>query len=222
MPALLDLLLPPRCCGCGRPGSLLCGTCLAAVQAWPPTCPACDGPSDAGATHPACRTRSPLAGQAAAGVYAGPLAAAVRALKYRGRRGLARPLAELLAAGPLKPIPAPELVVPIPLHPDRERSRGYNQAALLGKELARLLGVPCEPRGLVRTRPTASQVGLSAAARRENVRGAFRCPRPDLVQGRRVWLVDDVITTGATAAEAAQTLRRAGARQVWAVAVAHD
>ncbi|MER3398365.1 MAG: amidophosphoribosyltransferase, partial [Chloroflexota bacterium] len=203
-------------------GFLLCETCLAAVEAWPSTCPACAGPSDGGATHPACRTRSPLAGQTVAGVYGGPLAAAVRAFKYRNRRGLARPLAELLAAGPLKPVPAPELVVPVPLHPDRARSRGYNQAALLGKELAHLFGVHYEPQGLIRTRPTVPQVGLSAAARRENVRGAFRCPRPELVSGRRIWLVDDVITTGATVTEAARTLRRAGACQVWAVAVAHD
>lgn len=135
---------------------------------------------------------------------------------------MARPLAELLAAGPLTLAPPPELVVPVPLHPGRERSRGYSQSALLGAALGHLFGVRHEPRALLRTRPTAPQVGLTAAARRENVRGAFRCPRPELVRGRTVWLVDDVITTGATVAEAARTLRLAGARQVWAVAVAHD
>jgi len=114
--------LPPTCSGCRRPGSLLCGACRAAVEPWPPTCPACDRPSSGGATHPACRIRSPLAGQTVAGVYGGPLTGAIRAFKYRHRRALARPLAELLAAGPLALAPRPELVVPVPLHPGRERS----------------------------------------------------------------------------------------------------
>ncbi len=110
----------------------------------------------------------------------------------------------------------------VPLHPSRERARGYNQSALLGAELASILRVRYSPGCLARIRPTAPQVGLSGPARRENVRDAFRCDDPGAVDGLSVWLVDDVVTTGATVTEAASVLRRAGARQVWAVAVAHD
>jgi len=192
------------------------------VEPWHPVCPACKRPAPTGATHPPCRSRSPLAGQAVAGLYAGPLAAAVRALKYQNRRGLARPLADLLVLGPLSDLPAPGVIVPVPLHPSRQRLRGYNQSALLAAELGTRLGVRDFPGALIRVRPTAPQVGLDAAARRENVRDAFRCPDPAVVRGLTVWLVDDVVTTGATVTEAARVLRRAGARQVWAVAVAHD
>ncbi len=145
-----------------------------------------------------------------AGVYSGPLVAAVRAFKYQKRRSLARPLARLLAEGPLRGLPTPDVVVPIPLHRYRERSRGYNQSALLAAELAALLKVRHIPGGLVRIWPTAPQVGLDAPARRANVRDAFRCPDPAAVGGLTVWLVDDVITTGATVTEAARVLRRAG------------
>jgi len=128
----------------------------------------------------------------------------------------------LLAEGPLNGLPPADVVVPVPLHPSRQRLRGYNQSALLGAQLANRLGLTHAPGALIRVRPTAPQVGLDAAARRQNVRDAFRCPDPAAVRGLNVWLVDDVGTTGATVTEAARVLRRAGARQIWAVAVAHD
>jgi ComF family protein len=109
-------------------------------------------------------------------------------------------------------------VIPVPLAPRRESERGYNQAALLAERLAKALDVPLRPRWLARVRPTKPQTELTAAERRTNVREAFRgSPR---VWGRHALLVDDILTTGATAAECARALRRAGARRVGVVAVA--
>ncbi|MFH1574947.1 MAG: phosphoribosyltransferase family protein, partial [Acidobacteriota bacterium] len=92
--------------------------------------------------------------------------------------------------------------------------RGYNQAALLSRPLARLLALPHSEAALARTKRTTAQVGLSTGERMRNLRGAFRCPRPDLVRGRRILLVDDVITTGATVSIAAGALLAEGAVRV--------
>ncbi len=143
--------------------------------------------------------------------------ALIRALKDHGRRGLATQLAELVAAR----CPAPTgqaCLTPVPLTPDRMRTRGFNQAELIGNRLAASWGLPLV-RPLIRIRDDPPQRGASATDRAANVRGAFAvragCSVPDLV-----WLVDDVCTTGATLSACARTLRRAGARWVGAVCVA--
>jgi ComF family protein len=107
-----------------------------------------------------------------------------------------------------------DVVVPVPLHWRRHWARGYNQAAAIAREFATGLGVRFEPRLLRRVRHTPQQLQPSAAARRENVRGAFRVKRGASPGGKRILLVDDVMTTGSTAAEAARTLRAAGAERV--------
>lgn len=114
-----------------------------------------------------------------------------------------------LAAGAARPA----RVVAVPLHPRRLRRRGFNPAALLARSVARELGAPCAPVALERLRDTPSQTGLDRAARRRNLRGAFRARIP-LAGDDPVWLVDDVLTTGSTLAEAARALRRAGAKRV--------
>jgi ComF family protein len=147
---------------------------------------------------------------------------ALHALKFRGQRALAVPLGALLVEATRAGLPggAPQLLVPVPLHPRRERERGFNQAALLARRVGRAWG--CAVRGdvLVRTVATRSQTELDAAARRANVRDAFRARRSALVEGRHVVLVDDVLTTGATLSECARCLRAAGAAAVGALTVA--
>jgi len=150
-----------------------------------------------------------------------PLRDAVHALKYEGVRALATPLAALMAATcSLAPLPV-AAVVPVPLHPRRVRQRGYNQAALLARELARLLVLPLHEEWLERARNTPSQVGLTRAERWANVDGAFRVAAAasdaGALAGQRVLLVDDVFTSGATLRAAAGALRSAGAEGVWAV-----
>ncbi len=122
-----------------------------------------------------------------------------------------------LEAGARAPTPGPDLVVPVPLHPRRLRARGFNPATLMARSLARHFRVRLDPVALRRVRDTPSQTHLDRRARRRNVSGAFvareRVPP-------RVWLVDDVVTTGSTLGEAARALRRAGARSVVGVCAA--
>ncbi len=141
-------------------------------------------------------------------VFAGPLADAIRRLKYDGRLDLLPALSERMVAAAPAYGGLVDVVVPVPLHRARLASRGFNQAALLARPLSRALGVPLVAGRLSRVRPTRPQVGLDADARKDNVRGAFRLRR---AVGGRVLLVDDVRTTGATLAEAARVLREAGA-----------
>jgi ComF family protein len=147
---------------------------------------------------------------------------ALHALKFRGQRGLSAPLGALLVEAMEGRLPAgvPALLVPVPLHPRRERERGFNQASLLARRVGLAWGVPVGGDVLVRVVATPSQTELDAPARRANVRAAFRLRRPELVAGRHVLLVDDILTTGATLSECALSLREGGAATVGAVTVA--
>jgi len=210
-------------------GSALCPPCRDALPRLPRGgCARCRAapPAPGGTRCPACRgSVASLVACVAEAPYAGEVADALQAFKYPppGLRGLdARPQALLEAllldaAGRLHDLPAPDRVAPVPQTPARLRQRGFNPAGLLGRGLARRLGLPFAPTLLSRAGDAPSQTGLDRAARRRNVADAFRSrPTP----GARVWLVDDVVTTGATLEAAARALRRAGARQVVAICVA--
>lgn len=214
LPAAHALLLPPRCLLCGAEGLRLpgyrgpielCAPCRADL---PPAEAGLKGPAG-GAFELAC---VPWA-------YRWPIDAFVRALKFDGERSHARLFGGLLAAerAALGP-PWPDCVVPVPLHALRLRERGYNQAALIARHAALACGRPLRAQALARVRATRAQSALGIADRRANVAGAF-CASPVLA-GLRVALVDDVATTGSTAAAAARALRAAGAASVelWAVA----
>jgi ComF family protein len=149
------------------------------------------------------------------GLYDGSLRAIVHALKYGRRPSLARPLARLMAACAPDALSGVDVVIPVPLHRGRRRTRGFNQA----EELARHLG-PRWTNALTRTRPTPSQTDLPAARRHANVRDAFALRRRHAVAGLCILLVDDVCTTGATLEACARVLVRAGAREVRALIAA--
>lgn len=184
----------------------------------------------------------PFAAARAAGPYEGLLRDAVHRLKYHRRRSLARPLggllaaaaAELLRAGrpagtaapPLSPAPAGTpfglggpLLVPVPMSARRLRERGFNHAELLAREAGGVLGLPVAP-VLLKTKETPPQVGLSGAVRRVNLAGAFALADRAAVAGRSVLLIDDVLTTGSTAAGCARALLDGGAAGVWVAVVA--
>lgn len=147
---------------------------------------------------------------------------AVHAFKFGGRRALAAPLGDLLGEIRIGELPAGgiDLVVPVPLHARRERERGFNQAALVARRAARAWGVPIATTVLARPIATTSQTELGVLERRQNVRGAFAVRRPEAIQGRRIGLIDDVLTTGATAGECARTLLGAGAANVSVLTIA--
>lgn len=225
---LLAVVFPSACAHCGHPRDLprsgpLCSACWSALPRHGGRVCACGQPL--GASPPCGRCRrglSPIARGASLGPYEGPLRSVLHALKYRDHRRAAERLAEALAEDPaVRELRSPGAVlVPVPLHPRRRAERGYNQSELLARALARRLALGVAPAALVRRKDTAPQTGLSAAARRHNVSGAFAVRRRALVADRPVILVDDVMTTGATARACAAALRAAGAREVRLLTVA--
>jgi ComF family protein len=155
------------------------------------------------------------------GAYDGGLRDILQHFKYRGFRPLARPLGDRLAQALERFSDTSwDLILPVPLHRNRERQRGFNQASLLAKRVGRLSGTRLGDKDCVRVRDTPPQAGLRAAERRKNVKGAFAVPRPERVRGLRVLLVDDVMTTGATADACARALLDAGVRRVSVLSLA--
>ncbi|MBK8251434.1 MAG: ComF family protein [Polyangiaceae bacterium] len=149
------------------------------------------------------------------------MANAVRRFKYGGRTDLAQPLGRLLVRAVEYTSLEADLVIPVPLHPRRLVTRGYNQAALLGAFVADLTRAPLRTNVLKRSRDTAHQAWLGRAQRLVNLQDAFEIKRPEAVAGRRVVLVDDVCTTGATLAACCNALMKAGAIEVTALVVAY-
>lgn len=217
----LNLLFPPRCVGCRRVGVWLCDDCLAQVpRVEPPFCLRCGDKVAAGQLCARCRV-SPLQIERIRSVvyFEGVVREALHRLKYRGHAALAEPLGATMAARWAQEPASVDVVVPVPLHADRLRERGYNQAGLLAQAMARRAGLLFDERTLIRHRHTAAQVDLDAQQRKRNVRGAFRCVGPALA-GKRVLLIDDVCTTGATLEACAVGLRAGGARSVQALTLA--
>ncbi len=202
----MDVLLPARCAACAaEPAdwtSPLCAACSSALDPAP-------SPVHMPAGDPVAVLHSPF-------LYGGPLATAIVRFKHGDMPALGRRLASL--AIPVAPPPAADVVAAVPLHRKRLAARGFNQSAVIAKVVARAIGARWIPRVILRTRDTPSQGGLSAAARKENVAGAFVARRS--LGGASVLLVDDVWTTGATARACARALRRAGAASVsvWTLA----
>lgn len=229
---LVHLLLPAPCLACGEPvwetrDSLgLCPPCRGRLLRWPRRgCGVCARPLT-GADLPAgyrcgeCRKHPPPYGRLlSAWSYQTPADAVLMGLKFQRLEYLGAHLGRRLAKLFHPELADCDLIVPVPLHWRRFLGRGYNQAAVIARPLARALGLPVVG-VLRRRRPTPPQSRLDRAARRRNLRGAFAVRRPGRCRDRHILLVDDVVTTGATLEAAARCLRRAGAREITALTAA--
>lgn len=228
---VLDAVIPPRCIKCGdvvADTGALCAGCFEQITfITEPFCQSCGIPfSDSYAAHEdglicgACTAHAPAFDRARAVlVYDDNSRSLVTSLKYADRTDLAPALARWMARAGTSLIDDADIILPVPLHRWRLLMRKYNQSSYLARSISRLTGLPVEYGLLRRVKATQSQGRLSAAARRRNVAAAFSVSRPDQVVGKRVIIVDDVLTTGATLNACAATLRKAGAQAVDALVV---
>lgn len=212
------LLGADRCALCNAPAfdAGLCSACIDALPWNAPACPRCALPlAETAADCRQCRSLGAVADGVLCPLrFAPPVHDWVHALKYQAELSAGRRLGRLLAlAVSNEGAPLPELVIPVPLHARRLRGRGYNQATEIAYWLARALQLPLAREAATRERETADQTHLDAAARRRNLRDAFRADAK-LVRGRHVAVVDDVMTTGASARALVTALRAAGAARV--------
>jgi ComF family protein len=230
---LFQFFLPPQCPCCekfleeGQQG--FCPNCLSEIR-WiePPFCSICGLPfiSKKTKSHPcsACVThRKYFTIARALGTYEGSLREAIHRWKYEGKTHLTPFFGEWMAEGLNRYWEADSLnlLIPVPLHTQRLRERGFNQALLLVKELSRRTGIPYRKTILQKKKPTTPQVDLSGAEREKGVRRAFHVTGKEELRGKSVLLVDDVYTTGATVNECSKMLRRGGAARVDVLTLAH-
>lgn len=224
-----EWLLPRHCLLCLGPAQSinLCTGCRAALPSLENPCQGCAAPLATGTRCAGCLKRPPPFDQVRIPyLYADPLAGLVQALKYRHRLAAAAVLGSLLADYlESRSACAPQCIVPVPLHPARQRQRGFNQSLEIARALSARLAVPIAAEFARRDRATAAQTSLqSARERRQNVRGAFSVKEKNSGSWRHVAIIDDVVTTGATVTALAGTIRSAGVTHVelWSIARAKD
>ncbi len=225
MQEFMDVLFPVHCAGCQRSGHVLCPSCIAQIQPLPsPFCQRCGIPLSPGGTCKDCQYHLlKLSGQRAVSAYQEPLRTCIHALKYYGNTRLAEPLGLLLAQAYSRYGMQVDIMIPVPLHSERQRQRGYNHASLLAGVCSARSGTPLHEDVLVRHRATVAQVELNPKDRYQNVAGAFLCTAPfatGALYGRRIVIIDDVSTTGATLEACAAPLFAAGAEAVWGLVLA--
>ena len=223
---VLDILFPRCCIQCRNEGSSFCESCRATLpRLLPPVCPGCGDPQAGGCICPHCRYYPlQLNGLRAFSEYKEPLRSVIHAFKYRGNSLLGESLGTLLAETYLRHHMQADLIVPVPLHAERLQQRGYNQAQILAASCARQLYLPISTTLLVRTRTATTQVKSGAQERRSNLQGAFKYhahATTQLLRNRKIIIIDDVCTTGATLETCAQLLFAAGCKEVWGLVLAH-
>lgn len=223
---LLDFLFPKRCVGCGRIGRYFCLSCSLRIRhiAYNEMiCPMCEGLAIDGRTHPKCRTKYGIDGLTSFFRYDGIIRKAVKAIKYRRVSDLSSEFVSLIPQvsvcfGSLFRVDT-AIFVPIPMHPSRQRVRGFNQAEVLGRSVAAQLNLPVETGMLRRVKQGMPQVDMRTRKERlGNMKHVFQAEKS--MKNSNVVLFDDVFTTGATMRSAAHILKRSGATYVWAVTMA--
>lgn len=227
---LLDLVFPAFCQGCCLEGSYLCLECQNAISAPIHRCPVCNNNSPLGKVHEQCAAPSTaLSGLMVAAEYSNPAVKnLIWHLKYNSVKdisiALATIMADFLVGSDLADYFQASLVIPVPMHQGRQRFRGFNQAAEIGKHLAGNLGLQFGP-VLTKLNSTKRQVELEKAERLENVKNAFALDNEfeaNKLSGRSILLIDDVATTGATLNECAKILRLYNPSEIWGLVVARN
>jgi len=228
---LADLILPPVCIHCHEPVTehgLLCAACWQGIDfITPPLCDRLGVPlpyaSDAPTLSTAALREPPVFGRArAAARFNGAMRNLIHSFKYADRHEGADMFAHLMQAAGGELLSEADMLMPVPLHPQKLWKRRFNQAAILAGKLSMLTGLPVDVTSLQRKRRTPSQVGLSFTDRQSNVAAAFRlrAGRASHVRGKRILLIDDVLTTGATVSACARVLKEGGAAEVDCLAIA--
>ncbi len=220
---LVDLFFPRRCLGCGHWGHYFCQDCLKEIKIMRvQVCPVCQKPALQGKTHPVCRTQYSLDGLTSVFAFEGVIKEAIGKLKYRLITDLVDELISLTFDQLPSKLTRPLILVPVPLHPRRQRWRGFNQAELLGKALGRKFDWQVATDYLTRSKATKPQIKLKGKERKTNVQKAFKLnPKAKFkVRNKKLVLFDDVWTTGSTLRQAGQVLKRAKAKEVWGLTLA--
>lgn len=218
----LDLIFPRRCVGCNKFGSYLCPTCIGKIEyIEKPICPVCGKGAIDGATHPQCLSRHSLDGLFAVAHFRGAVKDAIHLIKYRFVSDLSESMSNLLLSNWPKTLPVFDYLIPVPLHPRRQKYRGFNQSSLLSHSLGKKLDIAVKEKILIRKTNTIPQADLKLKERLKNLKDSFVMRDKIDLSGKKIALIDDVSTTRSTFLECAKPLKQQGADIVWGIAIAH-
>lgn len=217
----LDWIYPPFCAGCRKPGSRWCFDCQGKTRLiQPPYCSCCGKVRLETGLCNTCRSQPPSFKEMRSwAVYEGPLREAVRRLKYKKELSLGDTFSQAMVALFTQSRWQVDAITPVPIGIARKSQRGYNQASLLARPMALRAGIEYLPKALKKVKDTPSQVGLNIHQRRANVKGSFQA-QPGYVVGKKIMIVDDVCTSGATVEECSKVLLEAGAVEVYVITLA--
>jgi competence protein ComFC len=226
--AIIDFVLPPHCIICGKYLSpqerIVCDICWENMSLLPsPFCPVCKNFLEQGSLFcRVCTERKKLSLVRSLGVFDSYYQKIIHGFKYQQKMTLGHRLGKRLGKKLIddKLVSGFDCIIPVPLHPARKRERGFNQSEILAQEFSDVIHIPVLKKILKRTRNTKDQTKLSPEERIENVKGAFSLKSPETIEGKRIILVDDVMTTGATLGECARVLSEAGANKIMGATIA--
>ncbi len=228
---LTDLFFPKFCFNCGKEGYYLCPDCLSLIDVLEEQyCPICQKRVIDGKTCLGCRSKTRIDGVYSAVSYQNKLIKKlISRFKYRPFiKDLSKTLASLIITHFYLSnkldflITEKSILVPVPLAQKKLKLRGFNQSEEIARELSQSLKIPLVNNALIKIKNTQAQTELSKEQRKENIKGAFFCKDKEQVKDKKIFLIDDVFTTGATMEECAKVLKFAGAREVWAITVARE
>ncbi|MBZ9578056.1 ComF family protein [Patescibacteria group bacterium] len=226
---ILDLLFPKFCISCGKEGSYLCQDCFSLIDILERQyCPFCPQPKVVidGKTCNFCKRSKSLNGLYCAASYNNFIVKKlINQFKYEPYiKELSKPLSSSIIAHFINLNKVTTfndfILIPIPLHKKKLKKRGFNQASEIAKELSKVLKIPFFDDILIKIKQTPAQVELKKEEREENIKGVFLCQKPELVMGKKIFLIDDIFTTGSTMEQCARLLQEAGAKEVWGIVVA--